>query len=165
LNATDVYIKTELGAQEVSTKKLDIAHRLRCGLIMVDGLLTVVALQREAKKLAAPDDFIEQLVTLGLIVKKSGVSPTPATAIGAAAQPSQGADDEYARFRAAKDFMTSTIVNAVGMRSFFFTLKMEKMATRADLKALLPDYGKAMGKAMGPDVAQAMLSRLNLMLD
>ncbi len=174
MDATDIYLKTALGSQEVVSKNLDLPHRLRCGLILVDGRQSAVDLQKEAKKLGAPEDFIEQLLALNLIEKKdvalvdlrlksnaaagkaTGVPPKPALNVAAS--------DEYARFRAAKDFMTTTIVDSVGVRSFFFTLKMEKSSTLADLKALIPDYGKAMGKSMGDEVAQVMLDRLKTML-
>jgi predicted secreted protein len=174
MDATDIYLKTALGTQEVVSKNLDLPHRLRCGLILVDGRHSAVDLQKEAKKLGAPEDFIEQLLARNLIEKKDvaladlRLKSKAALSTGSSVPPKPGVNvgsgEEYARFRAAKDFMTTTIVDSVGVRSFFFTLKMEKSSTLADLKALMPDYGKAMGKSMGDDVAQVMLDRLESML-
>lgn len=161
MNAGDIYIKTTLGNQEVSTRKLDLPHRLRCALILVDGNHPVSALKKEAARLSAPDDFIEQLLALNLVVKKE--TALPAAAKEEAKEATDPAD-EFARFRVAKDLMSSTIVDALGIKSFFFTLKLEKMATRADLKGMLPDYDKAITKAVGPDVAKVMVGRLEDML-
>jgi hypothetical protein len=160
MNAGDIYVKTDLGLQEVGTRKMDLSHRLRCALILVDGKHPFSVLQREARKLSAPEDFIEQLMALNLVARKEGI------AIGAIATTGEpaAADDEFARFRVAKEFMSSTIVDALGIKSFFFTLKLEKMSTRADLKGMLGDYTKAMTKAMGSDVAQVMVGRVEAML-
>jgi hypothetical protein len=154
--ASDIYAKTELGQQELSNKKLNLPHRLRCALILVDGTHPVSALQKEARKLGAPEDFMEQLAALNLIAK----TDTATVAVEAVAD----GGDEFSRFRAAKDFITASVVDALGIRSFFFTLKLEKAGTRADLQALLPDYTKAMTKAMGPEVTGVMVERINAML-
>jgi hypothetical protein len=157
MNAEDIYVKTDLGLQEVGTRKMDLSHRLRCALILVDGKHPFSVLQKEARKLSAPEDFIEQLMALNLVARKEG------SALAVTTEPVT-AEDEFARFRIAKEFMSSTIVDAVGIKSFFFTLKLEKMSTRADLKGMLGDYSKAMTKATGPDVAQVMLDRVEAML-
>lgn len=163
MSASDVYAKTELGQQEMSNKKLNLAHRLRCALILVDGTHSVATLQKEARKLGAPEDFVEQLLALDLIAKtEQKNAPAGAAATPASAPASEL--DEFARFRNAKDFITTSVVDALGIRSFFFTLKLEKAGTRDDLKALLPDYTKVMTKAVGPDVTGVMTDRINAML-
>jgi hypothetical protein len=158
VSVDDRYVKTQAGIEEIQTRKLGLPHRLRCALILVDGVHPVAVLQKEARKVSAPDDFIDQLLALNLIERK-GVAET-----AAADSPPGGATDEFAQFRGAKDFMTATIVDALGIKSFFFSLKLERTATRADLKALLPDYSKAMSKALGPDVSEVMVTRLEKML-
>jgi hypothetical protein len=171
--ATDVYVKTALGIQELGSRKVKLPNRLRCMFILIDGIQPVAALKIEAEKLGAPDDFIEQLAALDLIAKRSDVADatavtitvpttTATVTIGGAAQASS--QDEFSRFRAAKDFMSTTVVDALGIKSFFFTLKLEKAATRADLGELLLDYSKAMSKSLGPEAAQVMIGRLERML-
>jgi hypothetical protein len=157
VSAGDKYVKTQAGVEEIQTKKLGLPHRLRCALILVDGAHPVAVLQKEARKVSAPDDFIEQLVALNLIERIVTVETS-------AEDSPPKYTDEFSRFRAAKDFISATIVDALGIKSFFFSLKLEKAATRADLKVLLPDYGKAMSKAVGPEVSQVMLARLEEML-
>ena len=72
--------------------------------------------------------------------------------------------DEYARFRATKDFMNITVVDALGIRSFFFTLKLERAGNLADLRELVGTYRDAIAKGSGPDEARVLTERLNIML-
>ena len=62
MSAGDIYGKTVLGVQEVSNRKIKLAHRLRTMLILVDGHQPALILQEEAGKLGAPDDFLDQLL-------------------------------------------------------------------------------------------------------
>jgi hypothetical protein len=163
MGTADIYVKTTLGLQEVSSRKLKLHSRLRCMLILVDGRHPVSRLLQEAQKLGSPDDFVDQLVALDLIVLKEGAS-TSAASVASQAVAVASTGDEFSQFRAAKEFMNTTVVDALGIKSFFFTLKLEKCGTRADLAALVPDYGKALTKTMGPEGAQVMVERLESLL-
>ena len=72
--------------------------------------------------------------------------------------------DEFTRFRQAKDFMNVTIVDALGIKSFFFTLKLEKAGVVADLRELVEAYRAALAKAEGEEHAEVMVARLKEML-
>jgi hypothetical protein len=164
MGATDVYVKTGLGLQEVSSRKLKLPNRLRCMFILIDGVQPVTTLKDEAQQLGAPPDFIEQLEALELIAKKESASAVPNVTAGVMPGTGEDKGDEFSRFRACKDLMNATIVDALGIKSFFFTLKLERASTRADLAQLVPDYQKAMVKAMGLEPAQVMVDRLKRML-
>ena len=69
-----------------------------------------------------------------------------------------------ARFRAAKAFINETIVDALGVRAFLFTLKLERCSTRADLAALLPNYEKAIRKFRGEAETKLLVERANELL-
>jgi hypothetical protein len=71
MGATDVYVKTGLGLQEVSSRRLKLPNRLRCMFILIDGVQPVATLKDEAQQLGAPPDFIEQLEALELIARRS----------------------------------------------------------------------------------------------
>ena len=60
------------------------------------------------------------------------------------------------RFRIAQKLMNDSVVDALGIRAFFFTLKLEKAATVADLRALLPDFDKAITKGSGDATARIL---------
>jgi hypothetical protein len=58
----------------------------------------------------------------------------------------------FERLRAAKEFMNVTVVDALGLKSFFFTLKLERASTLDDLRDLVEPYRDAIAKV---DEAQA----------
>lgn len=164
--AGTLYRKTAQGLAEVRDRKLKLNPRVRTMLILIDGTIPEFMLKEDGARVGAPPDFIEQLARAGLIEKAEGAAagariPAPgAPPRDASATP----QDEFARFRAAKDFMNATIVDALGIKSFFFTLKLEKAAVVADLRELAGPYREALAKAEGEEHAQVMAARLKEML-
>ena len=57
-----------------------------------------------------------------------------------------------------------TIVDALGVKSFFFTMKFERAGTRADLRELAPAHREALGKVVGESQAEVLAHRLEAML-
>ena len=159
MSAGDIYRKTARGTQEIAQRKLKLNPRVRTMLILIDGLQPELLVKEEAAKVGAPADFLEQLQQQGLI-EKAG------RAMGAAepAPAPQAAVDEFSRFRAAKDFMNVTIVDALGIKSFFFTLKLERAGTVADLRGLAGPYREALAKSEGDAQAAVLAARLEEML-
>lgn len=165
MNTTTVYSKTAMGMTELANRKLKLPQSLRNALILVDGTHALSHLALDAKKMGAPADFIEQLLSLGLIAKATNdLADTLQAANDDVVTNPPVQRDEFTLFRAAKDFINVTAVDAMGIKSFFFILKLEKAGTRVDLVSLLPDYIKAMSKALGADAAQVLADRLKLML-
>ena len=153
--AGDIHRKTDKGAAEIAARKLKVGPRLRTMLILIDGTRPEFLLKEEAAKVGAPPDFLEQLAALGLIEKAGRAAGAPAPV---------HAGDEYSRFRVAKDFMNTTIVDAMGIKSFFFTLKLERAGTVADQRELAPAYRTALEKAAGEGEAEVLSLRLDEML-
>lgn len=154
-----IYRKTERGAQELGARKVKLAPRVRTMLILVDGITPEEMLKREAQQVGAPADFLEQLVGLGLI---ESTEAAPRAAAAPAAR--SGSDADFQRFRDAQAFMNTTVVDALGIKSFFFTLKLERAATIADLRELAGPYLEVMTKASGKEQAAVLGRRLKLML-
>ena len=119
MSAGDIYGKTALGQQEVGNRKIKLAPRLRTMLILVDGHQPAFILQEEAEKLGAPADFLDQLLGLGLIARVGTAVSQESIAADLQSGQAGPADDEFARFRVAKDFMNVTVVDALGIKSFF----------------------------------------------
>jgi len=71
----------------------------------------------------------------------------------------------FEHYNAARIFMSGTIVSALGLKSFFFTLKIEKTENVEGLRLLFADYAKAITKAMGEEAAKAPISRMRAMLN
>ncbi len=172
MSTEQIYIKTPLGTDEVQNHKLHLAPRLRTMLIMIDGHKPVSVLRQNATKFSCPENFIETLEAAGLIAKLGVGAPTqaptvvaglPSTGSGAPntpALPAQTFQDEYARFRFAKDFMNTAVVNSLGMKAFFFTLKLERAGTVADLRGLVKPFQDAITKATSAAEAEVLTRQL-----
>jgi hypothetical protein len=171
--AGDIYRKSALGMAEIAARKMKLNPRVRTMLILIDGAQPEFLLREEGVKVGAPATFLEELLKLGLIEKAGRAQGTPPVA-ATAAVPAANAPatspraaapaDEFERFRAAKDFMNATIVDALGIKSFFFTLKLEKAGNRADLRGLAGAYRDAIAKADGDAQAEVLATRLAEML-
>ena len=135
------YAKTEMGLAEISKRRKNLRGRMRTMLFLVDPSRTADELRAQAAQLGVPDDFLDMLVRDGYISVVAGSEPPPED--GGSTTVS---DRELWRFRQAKAFINDTIVDAMGIRAFLVTLKLERCATRADLLEFLPDYEKAIGK-------------------
>ena len=153
-----VVVKTPKGVEEVETKKYKLSPRARTILILVDGRKTAAELVGLALQLGSPASVIDDFLALNLVeLKPSLQDPETGVALGALSHDVPELD-EYSRFRAAHKFMINSVVNTLGIKAFFFTLKLEKCATRNDLLALLGDYTKAIAKGGGAVEAE-MLTR------
>jgi hypothetical protein len=124
--------------------------------------------KEEAATLGAPPDCLEQLEKLGLI-ERVGAPPTanPEERRATVRAPTEGdvkTLDPVARFRKAQQFMNDTAVNALGLKAFFFTLKLEKCATVDDLRPLADAYREAITKGSGEEEAEVLSQRLQAML-
>jgi hypothetical protein len=153
MNVTDIVVKTAEGSQELKSRAHKLPPRLRTMLIMIDGSLSAGQLQDAAAKLGVPGDFLENLEREGLIAARQTGKQAAATT----ARPAE--DSEVERFRTVQKFMNDTVVDALGFRAFFFTLKLEKCSTRAELTGLINDYAKAIAKGSGEDVARVLRAR------
>ena len=83
---TAVYEKTDLGKQCIESHHGDLPRRLRTMLILVDGATGLRELRKQALRLGAPDDFIEELERRGYVcatrqpAKTASAIPVPALA-------------------------------------------------------------------------------------
>ena len=163
-----IFEKTEAGAEEVKARSRKLAPRLRTMLIMVDGTISASQLQDAAVTLGAPNDFLESLQEQGLIRRRAAAQAAEESidlvldVPAAAAWPDPPTDGE--RFRSAQKFMNDSAVDAMGLRAFFFTLKLEKCFTLDDLRELLPEYTKVITKGSGDGVARVLARRARDMM-
>jgi hypothetical protein len=154
------YAKTEKGAEEISKRRKNLDRRMRTMLILVDPSKSADELAAQAVQLGVPPDFLQTMVRDGFIAPVSDASG----GAGVEAAETPLTQDEFARFRKAQAFMNETIVNALGIRSFMFTLKLEHCATRSELAAIAPDYIKALRKGTDDAEARVIADRLRELL-
>jgi len=159
ISAGTIYAKTAAGQDEVKNRKMKLHPKLRTMLILVDGSKPAFMLREEAHSLGADPDFLERLEGLKLIGVVGGAR---GPAQEDASPPAEAARqlNPVERFQAAQRFMNETAVNALGIKAFFFTLKLERCATVDDLRGLLEAYREAMSKASGPEEAEVLCARV-----
>jgi hypothetical protein len=177
MNDSDLFQKTAAGTDELKSRARGLPMRLRTMLIMVDGSRTVADLRAAAEALAVPADFLERLLQAGLIeLSKRQVAAKPAAPAESPAAPTTGpapltssytlpaipTDPE--RFVVAQKFMIETAVDSMGIRSYFFTLKLERCYTLDDLRALMPEFSQGLVKAKGELKARSLSQRLQALI-
>ena len=126
-----------------------------------------------ATKLGLPAAQIDELIEQGFAEAKSAPAAVLAGSPGGAggnlkpfasvAEPVPRVN-EYEAFRTAKQFMNDTIVNSLGIKAFFFTLKLEKCSNRQELSDLLQQYTKALAKSGGVEEAEVLTQRAQELL-
>jgi hypothetical protein len=72
--------------------------------------------------------------------------------------------EETDRFTTAKQFMYDVAVDALGLRGFFFTMKIEQCFSRADLQGLLNEFERTIAKSRGIEAARAAGTRARELL-
>ena len=156
MNENDVYVRTELGNETIRTRRDSFPPDLRVVFFLVDGGTRACDILTQVSGLGVTAEAFDRLLAAGYVAL-----PAPAaTGPGApAAQNAAKAAQEDERFSVARQFLRETAVNAMGIRSFFFTLKLEKAYTFQELRLLLPDYEKLIEKGAGPVEAEVLTRR------
>lgn len=154
MSSAQVYAKTVKAQEEIQTKKYKLKPKVRNLLFLIDGNKSVEVVTEMSRQLGMSDSELMDLESGGFIVK-AGTADAP----GSAAIVDEVGVDEAGRFRIAKKYMNDTIVNSLGLKAFFFTLKLEKAGNRADLAGLLDDYGQAIAKASNVETAKVLVRR------
>lgn len=159
-------IKTAKGREEIELRRHKLASKLRTLLILVDGTRSINEITNDATRLGAPDNAVLLLMRDGFVepvMDNDIVAGDPGRR--AAQDGAEAPMDEFARFRAAKQFMNETAVDNLGaLKKFTFTLKLERCSVRQDLADLVDDYGQSLTKAIGRDAAAVLVARLRVLL-
>jgi len=151
------YGRTAKGQVEISHSKKTLPAKLRTVLFLIDAQKDARDIQRQVLLIGAPADALQQLVNGGYV---AAVTAFNAPITGGAVS----IEDQIAQFRVAKAFMNETIVDALGIRAFMFTLKLERCATPADLSTLLPEYAQNLLKKVDREAVRALVDRTRELL-
>lgn len=143
----EIYSKSDAGREEIVTRARKLSPALRSILLIVDGQRSAGELRRLAAGLHAPDDAIEQLLALGLIATANSLPPQAVPASAGAQQ-----------YIVLKGLMSEAVRQYLGLRGYFYQLKIERCANAAELAALLPELRAAVGKAKGEAFAEQWAS-------
>jgi len=151
------YGRTAKGQDEISHSKKTLPAKLRTVLFLIDAQKDARDIQRQVLLIGAPADALQQLVNGGYVAALTAFNaPITGGAVSI--------EDQIAQFRVAKAFMNETIVDALGIRAFMFTLKLERCATPADLSTLLPEYAQNLLKKVDREAVRALVDRTRELL-
>jgi predicted secreted protein len=142
MNPDEVYVRTDKGQSEL--RKADLPPGERVVYFMTDGSATIAEILAQLAGLGVTEETFERLRTLGFITPRAAPQATPSGTHAAVKAPEAMTAPQ--RVFAARQFLNETAVDAVGLRSYFFTLKLERSYSLSDLRLLLPDYTKMIEK-------------------
>lgn len=160
----EIYVKTAVGLEQVRSLKELLAPATRIAFFMVDGLAPAEEILDELSGLGVTVEDIDRLISAGFIAPRDPPQPPPppdrpveTDALPREREPAAPAGTDYTFI--ARQFMNETVVNAVGLRSFFFILKLEKASNLKDLRLLLAEYTKLIEKGTASREAEILTRR------
>lgn len=167
MQSTDVPNKTAAGYAEIQNRKMQLGPRQRTLLISIDGAHTLQQVREQFRVLGDITPLIEELKTAGLVQLngyQAAASNDPGKPTSAAV--ASGAMHVIPPLGLVRQFMNETVVEALGLRAFMFTLKLERCSTKDELADVLPEYQRllAKGRKSDPEYANALARRAEAML-
>lgn len=170
-----IFDKTDKGREEISTRKYQLASRLRTLLVLIDGKQTKDELLKKVTGIGLTSESLDELINNGFIqaiASPAPALPTPAEPTPAkAAEPQPGAaiskqvlPEGQNQFQAIYQFYTETIKSTIGLRGYPLQLKVEKAASIDDFRELRQPYLEAVLKAKGNEMARSLRDRLDQLL-
>jgi hypothetical protein len=159
MKASDVPVKTDAGNRELSQRAHKLSPRVRSLLIVIHGTDTVAELSRSFQAFGDVGASLNELAGLGLITVRESAGASAPTQM-----PAANAPDIMPPAPQAKQFLNETAVAVLGLRAFLFTLKLEHCYTVEELRGILPEYRRVVGKAKGEEFAAAMAARAEAIL-
>jgi len=159
MKSSDIPVKTDAGNRELSLRAHKLSPRVRSLLIVIHGTETVSELSHSFQAFGDVGASLNELAGLGLIAVREASTASAPVQVQAANAP-----DIMPPAPQAKQFLNETAVAVLGLRAFLFTLKLEHCYTVEELRAILPEYRRVVGKAKGVEFAAAMASRAEAIL-
>lgn len=151
--------KTERGRAEIDQRTHKLPSGLRSVLLLVDGRRTVAELQELARRLHAPEDALQQLLSMHLI-SGDDAGGTHRPSIGEAANEPVAQDASSNRYGILYALMTEVIREQLGVRGYFLQLKLERAQDHVALEGLLPDLQAALAKKTSLQGATSTVERI-----
>ncbi|MFZ6742493.1 hypothetical protein ACO0LC_04685 [Undibacterium sp. JH2W] len=168
-----IYDKTEKGREEITTRKYQLASRLRTLLVMIDGKQTAAEIMKKVSALGLTEENLQELLAQEFIAETSvqadlladaSVTVAEAEADEPSSVSAELSMTDAERFQALYSFYNETIKSAIGLRGYGLQLKVERAANIDDFRALRQTYVEAVQKAKGPEMARSLSDRLDLLL-
>lgn len=145
--------KTDQGRAEIDNRERRLQAGLRSVLLLVDGRRTVAELQELGKRLNAPEDALQQLLSLQLISGEVAV-------IAPVAANESMASGQANRYGVLYALMTDAVRERLGVLGYLFQLKLERATSEGELEALLPELQAALAKRTSMQGAVSTIERI-----
>lgn len=146
-----IYRKTQKGLAEIAGTERTVDRRLRPLLILVDGNRTANSIHALISGIGIREEDFDQLADSGYIEPMARPDQRPAANDGTAppAEPQlPQRRSSLERFADGQRYLNETATDKLGLRAFFFVLKIEKCSSADELMALLPEFEQAIGKKL-----------------
>jgi len=160
----DIPVKTQAGMQEIGARQHNLHARARSLLMAIHGRQRMVDLRAQFQALGDVDGILGELESLGLITAAPAANAPTLVPATPASSPAAATPPGLTSAQVAKQFMNESAVAVLGLRAFLFTLKLERCYTSEELRALLPEYRRVLGKAKGRPFAEAMSERVEALM-
>ena len=153
-----IYRKTDKGLAELTSAARTVDRRLRPLLILVDGHRTANSIQALISGIGIREEDFDQLAANGYIEPIArpdrSVAANDSSAHGPGTiSPAVHKRSSLERFVDGQRYLNETAADKLGLRSFFFVLKIEKCSSASDLLALLPEFEEAIAKKLDKSYA------------
>lgn len=181
-----IFDKSDMGREEIVTRKYKLAPRMRSLLVLVDGKKSVADLLQQVAGLGLDQASLNELYELGFVepattmvtTTRSQSSATTYTDAPRNAAPLAAQEAEVAvtvrpsapgligaeQLLALQTFFNTTIKNTLGLRGFTLQLKAERAMSMPDFLDLRQPYFDAVAKSKGNEMAIALRDRLDQLL-
>ena len=146
-----IYRKTDKGLAEIAGTERTVDRRLRPLLILVDGNRTANSIHALISGIGIREEDFDQLAASGYIEAMARPDQRQAANDGSAAPaepPLHQRRSSLERFADGQRYLNETVSDKLGLRAFFFVLKIEKCSSAAELMALLPEFEEAIAKKL-----------------
>ncbi len=146
-----IYRKTQKGLAEIAGTERTVDRRLRPLLILVDGNRTANSIHALISGIGIREEDFDQLADSGYIEPMARPDQRAAANDGSAA-PAENLHPQrrssLERFADGQRYLNETATDKLGLRAFFFVLKIEKCSSADELMALLPEFEQAIAKKL-----------------
>ena len=160
MNLDEIYVKTELGSQELVERRLGLSIDLRRLLILVDGKHTVAQLLAKGQAFHADAAAFAELERAGLI----GLLFSARSSAQAGADNPTRSEDEVQRFLDTQKALSDAINDHLGFRGYLMMMRLQKTENLRDLRELLTEFAQALVKRKGIEFATPVVSGLEQMI-
>ena len=149
-----IYRKTEKGLAEISTTDRTVDRRLRPLLILVDGNRTANSIHALISGIGIREEDFDELARNGYIEPLVRLDRRAAANDGAELVQVAERRSSLERFADGQRYLNETATDKLGLRAFFFVLKIEKASSAEDLMELLPEFEQAIARKLDKAYAQ-----------